>query len=84
MRHLGREPMDLGGVEGCLRRLHRPALIGHRDVGRASISCRVKSACEPCIRAAITMEKPTPVATPATATSVWRTRKRTCVRAMKE
>ena len=43
--------------------------------GRASISCRVKSACEPCIRAAITMEKPTPVATPATATSVWRTRK---------
>ena len=40
--------------------------------GSASISCRVKSSCEPSISAAIMIEKPTPVATPATATSVWR------------
>ena len=47
--------------------------------GSASISWRMKSSCEPSISAAIMIEKPTPVATPATATSVWRARKRTWV-----
>ena len=42
----------------------------------------VKSSCEPCISEAIMMEKPTPVATPATAKPVWRTRARTWVKAM--
>ncbi len=65
------------GCSGACRRSSDTVMCGS-----ASISCRVKSACEPSISAAITMEKPTPVATPATATSVWRTRKRTCVRAM--
>ncbi|MEZ5730678.1 MAG: hypothetical protein R3E48_23515 [Burkholderiaceae bacterium] len=50
--------------------------------GIASISVRVKSSCEPCIRLAIMIEKPTPVATPATAKPVWRSLERTCVSAM--
>jgi hypothetical protein len=45
--------------------------------GMAFTSWRMKSSCEPCISAAIMMEKPTPVATPATATSVCRARLRT-------
>ena len=65
------------GCSGACRRSSVTVMCGS-----ASISWRVKSACEPSISAAIMMEKPTPVATPATATSVWRTRKRTCVSAM--
>ena len=42
----------------------------------------MKSSCEPCISAAIMIEKPTPVATPATAKPVCRTRVRTWVQAM--
>ncbi|MGV3634445.1 MAG: hypothetical protein ACO1NY_08865 [Pseudorhodoplanes sp.] len=38
--------------------------------GRASIRRRMKSFCEPTINDAIITENPTPVATPATATSV--------------
>jgi hypothetical protein len=34
----------------------------------------MKSSCEPSIMAAIMMEKPTPVMTPAIATRVWRAR----------
>src|SRR5579883_1507842 len=43
--------------------------------------CR-KSICEPCISPAIMMVKPTPMATPAMPTSVWRTRLVTWVQAI--
>jgi hypothetical protein len=50
--------------------------------GSALTSWRMKSSCEPCINAAIMIEKPTPIDTPAIATSVCRARLRTCVTAM--
>ena len=50
--------------------------------GSALTSCRMKSSCEPCISAAIMIEKPTPVATPATATSGLARAGRTWVQAM--
>jgi hypothetical protein len=50
--------------------------------GSASINWRMKSFCDPTISAAIMIENPTPVATPATATRLWRSRYLTCVRAI--
>src|SRR5262245_29087044 len=50
--------------------------------GSALTSWRMKSSCEPCISAAIMIEKPTPIATPTTATTVCRARVRTWVHAM--
>src|SRR5258707_13185093 len=50
--------------------------------GIVSTSCRRKSICDPCIRPAIMMVKPTPMATPNMPTSVWRTRVLTWVHAM--
>ena len=52
--------------------------------GSESTSCVTKSSCEPSIRAAIITEKPTPMATPVTPTSVWRRRERMCVFAMEK
>ena len=65
------------GCTGACRRSSETVMCGS-----ASINWRMKSFCDPTISAAIMIEKPTPVATPATATSVCRNRKRTCVRAM--
>ena len=45
--------------------------------GMVSTSCRRKSICEPCIRPAIMMVKPTPMDTPAMPTRVCRTRELT-------
>ena len=50
--------------------------------GMVSTSCRRKSICEPCIRPAIMMVKPTPIDTPAMPTRVCRTREMTWVHAM--
>ena len=50
--------------------------------GSVLINRWVKSSCEPCISEAIMIEKPTPVATPATAKPVCRTRARTWVKAI--
>ena len=52
--------------------------------GMVSTSWRRKSICEPCIRPAIMMVKPTPMATPDMPTSVCRTRVVTWVQAMLE
>src|SRR5262245_43265667 len=50
--------------------------------GMVSTSWRRKSICEPCISPAIMIVKPTPIATPAMPTSVWRTRAVTWVQAI--
>ena len=50
--------------------------------GMVSTSWRRKSICDPSISPAIMMVKPTPIATPAMPTSVWRTRAVTWVQAM--
>src|SRR6266404_6955106 len=50
--------------------------------GIVSTSCRRKSICDPCIRPAIMMVKPTPIATPNMPTRVCRTRVLTWVHAM--
>ena len=47
-----------------------------------STSWSTKSRCEPSISAAIITEKPTPIATPSMPTRDWRTRLRTCVKAI--
>ncbi len=50
--------------------------------GIVSTSCRRKSICDPCIKPAIMIVKPTPIATPNMPTSVCRTRVLTWVHAM--
>ena len=65
------------GCGGGLRRSSDTVMCGS-----VSTSRWVKSSCEPTISAAIMIEKPTPVATPATAKPVWRTRARTWVQAI--
>ena len=67
---------------GGLRRHGAPLILARVICGMVSTSCRRKSICEPCIRPAIMMVKPTPMDTPAMPTRVCRTRELTWSHAM--
>ena len=75
--HLGRQAVKFRGRiddVGRLPRRLRAARPSPKYAAAHRPGVLMKSSCDPSIIAAIMIEKPTPVMTPAIATSVWRAR----------